>query len=211
LSNIEKNELFKELDKREEELAQLRMKINNQFGFKKALKKLKFELEKDTMHIPNINIYFLKEFLKNPINALVKESRDLPKFLALLVQLRHVLEENRLNLKTDVRDKTINQINTIFDEKSIQEDIDKVKEYNNTINEIMKKIELEGLAVQREDVKNKISTNTVRLEHLEHDLERKNKDYLRYLSSLKTEREEIQNSITEVINQEVIINITFNF
>jgi len=107
LTKIEKNELFKELEKAEENLAQLRMKINNQFGFKKALKKLKFELEKDTMHVPNVNIYFLKDFLKNPINALVNESRDLPKFSGLLVQLRHVLEENKLNLKTDVRDKTI--------------------------------------------------------------------------------------------------------
>jgi len=211
LSNIEKNELFKELDKAEEDLAQLRMKINNKFGFKKALKKLKFELEKDTMHIPNINIYFLKDFLKNPINALVNESRDLPKFLALLVQLRHILEENKLNLKTDVRDKTIHQINTIFDEKSIQEDIDNIKKQHSLIDETKKKIEQEGLAVKREEIKNKISTNTVKLERLEHDLDRKNKDYLRYLSSLKTEREEIQNSIKKVINQEVKINITFSF
>ncbi|NVM18389.1 MAG: hypothetical protein HWN80_11795 [Candidatus Lokiarchaeota archaeon] len=211
LTTIEKNELFKELDKAEENLAQLRMKINNQFGFKKALKKLKFELEKDKMHIPNVNIYFLKDFLKNPINALVNESRDLPKFLALLVQLRHVLEENRLNLKTDVRDKTIEQINVIFDDKSIQEDIDNIKKHHSLISEIKNKIDQEGLAVQREDVKNKISTNTVKLEHLEHDLDRKNKDYLRYLSSLKNEREEIQNSINKVINQEVKINITFSF
>lgn len=211
LSNVEKNELFKELDKKEDELAQLRMKINNQFGFKKALKKLKFELEKDLMHNPNINIYFLKDFLKNPINALIKESRDLPKFLALLVQLRHVLEENKLNLKTDVRDKTIHQINVIFDEKSIQEDIDNVREYYIMIEEIKKKIDREGLAVQREEIKNKISTNTVKLEHLEHDLDRKNKDYLRYLSSLKTEREEIQISVSKVINQEVKLNIIFNF
>ncbi|MFX1289143.1 MAG: hypothetical protein ACFFFY_11370, partial [Promethearchaeota archaeon] len=71
--------------------------------------------------------------------------------------------------------------------------------------------EEEGLAIHREEIKNKISTNTVKLEHLEHDLDRKNKDYLRYLSSLKTEREEIQNSISKVINQEIKINITFNF
>ena len=211
LTTIEKNEIFGELDKAEENLAQLRMKINNQFGFKKALKKLKFELEKDTMHIPNVNVYFLKDFLKNPINALVKESRDLPKFLALLVQLRHVLEENKLNLKTDVRDKTVQQINAIFDEKSIQDDIDDIKKHNSIINDVKKRIEQNGLAVQREDIKNKISTNTVKLEHLEHDLDRKNKDYLRYLSSLKTEREEIQYSITKVINQDVKINITFSF
>ena len=148
---------------------------------------------------------------KNPINALIKESRDLPKFLALLIQLRHVLEENKLNLKSDVRDKTIHQINTIFDEKTIQEEIDGIKEYNRLIDEIKKKIEQEGLAVKREEIKNKIATNTVKLEHLEHDLDRKNKDYLRYLSSLKNEREEVQNSISKVLNQEVKINITFNF
>ena len=211
LTKIEKDKLFKELDKAEENLAQLRMKINNQFGFKKALKKLKFELEKDTMHIPNINIYFLKDFLKNPINALVNESRDLPKFLGLIVQLRHILEENKLNLKSDVRDKTIQQINAIFDNKSIQEDIDNIKEHQNIIDEIKKKIDHEGLAVQREDIKNKISTNTIKLEHLEHDLDRKNKNYLRYLSILKDEREEIQNSISKVINQDVKLNITFSF
>jgi len=211
LTKIEKNELFKELDKAEEDLAQLRMKINNQFGFKKALKKLKFELEKDTMHIPNVNIYFLKDFLKNPINALVNESRDLPKFSGLLVQLRHVLEENKLNLKTDVRDKTILQINAIFDKKSIQEDINTVKEYYSLIDEIKKKIDQEGLAVQKEEIKNRISINTVKLEHLERDLDRKNNDYLKYLSALKNEREDIQKSISKVINQEVKINITLNF
>ena len=211
LKKIEKNELFKELDQQEAQLSHLRMEINNQFGFKKALKKLKFELEKNTMHIPNINIYFLKDFLKNPINTLVKESRDLPKFSALLIQLRHVLEDNKLNLKSDVKDKTIHQINTIFDEKNIQNEIDNIKLISSEVDDIKKKIEHEGLAVKREEIKNKISLNTVKLEHLENNLDRKNKDYLRYLSSLKNEREGIQKAIKDVINQEVKLNITFNF
>jgi len=211
LKKIEKNELFKELDQLEAKLARLRMNINDQFGFKKALKKLKFELEKDTMHIPNVNVYFLRDFLKNPINSLVNESRDLPKFSALLIQLRHVLEENKLNLKSDVKDKTIHQINAIFDEKTIQNDIDNIKIIRSEIDDIKKKIEHEGLAVKREEIKNKISLNTVKLEHLENDLDRKNKDYLRYLTSLKTEREGIQKSIIDVINQEVKLTITFNF
>ena len=211
LKKIEKNELFKDLDQVEAKVAQLRMNISNQFGFKKALKKLKFELEKNTIKNPNINIYFLKEFLKNPINTLVNESRDLPKFTALLIQLRHILEDNKLSLKTDVKDKTIHQINAIFDEKTIQDDINNIKIIRSEINDIKKKIENEGLAVKRDEIKNKISLNTVKLEHLENDLDRKNKDYLRYLSSLKTEREEIQKSITDVINQEIKLNITFNF
>ncbi len=211
LKKIEKNELFTKLDQLEAKLARLRMNVNNQFGFKKALKKLKFELEKNTMHIPNVNIYFLKDFLKNPINTLINESRDLPKFSALLIQLRHILEDNKLNLKSDVKDKTIQQINTIFDEKNIQNEIDNLKTIRSEIDDIKKKIEQEGLAVKRDEIKNKISLNTVKLEHLENDLDRKNKDYLRYLSSLKNEREDIQKSIKDHINQEVKLNITFNF
>jgi len=211
LKKIERNELFGELDQLEAKLARLRMNVNNQFGFKKALKKLKFELEKDTMHIPNINIYFLKDFLKNPINTLVKESRDLPKFSALLIQLRHILEDNKLNLKSDVKDKTIHQINSIFDEKTIQNEIDNIKTTRSEIDDTKKKIEQEGLAVKRDEIKNKISLNTVKLERLENDLDRKNKDYLRYLSSLKNEREGIQKSIKNHTNQEVKLNITFNF
>jgi len=211
LKKIEKNELFNELDQLEAKLARLRMDVNNQFGFKKALKKLKFELEKDTLRNPNINIYFLKDFLKNPINTLVNESRDLPKFSALLIQLRHILEENKLNLKSEVKDKTIQQINTIFDEKTIQNEIDNIKIIRSEIDDIKKKIEQEGLAVKRDEIKNKISLNTVKLEHLENVLDRKNKDYLRYLSSLKNEREGIQKSIKDHINEEVKLNITFNF
>jgi len=211
LTKVEKNELFREQDKQEENLAKLRMQINNTFGFKKALKKLKFELEKETFHIPNINTFFLRDFLKNPINTLVNESRYLPKFSSLLVQLRHVLEENKLNLKTEVKDKTINQINAIFDEKTIQSDIDKIKELNNIINELKKQIEQAGLAINREDIKNKIATNTIKIEHLENALDRKNKDYIRYLSSLKNEREEFQKSVKKVLNEEVKLNITFSF
>ncbi|MHA1507540.1 MAG: hypothetical protein ACTSO6_02430 [Promethearchaeota archaeon] len=211
LKKIEKNEFFEEQDQLEAKLARLRMKINNQFGFKKALKKLKFELEKDTLKNPNINIYFLRDFLKNPINTLVNESRELPKFSALLIQLRHILEDNKLNLKSDVKDKTIHQINTIFEEKAIQNEIDNLKTIRSEIEDLKKKIEQEGLAVKRDEIKNKISLNTVKLEHLENDLDRKNKDYLRYLSSLKNEREGIQKSIKDHINQEVKLNITFNF
>ncbi|MHA1471586.1 MAG: hypothetical protein ACTSQW_00645 [Promethearchaeota archaeon] len=211
LKNIEKNELFKELDQREAKLASLKMNINNQFGFKKALKKLKFEMEKDTLRNPNINIYFLKDFLKNPISSLVSESGELPKFSAMLIQLRYILEDNKLNLKSEVKDKTIQQINTIFEEKNIQKEIENLKITSSEIEDTKKKIELEGLAVKREEIKNKISLNTVKVEHLENDLDRKNKDYVRYLTSLKTEREGIQKSIVEAINQEVKLNITFNF
>jgi hypothetical protein len=168
-------------------------------------------LEKDTQHIPNINLYYLRDFLKNSLSTLSNESKDLPKFSSLLVQLRHVLEDNKLNLKTDTKDKTLDQINTIFDKKTIFGDIEEFKMNREEIKRIEDDISVAGLAAELDNLKNEISSNTLKLEHLQHDLERKNKDYLRYLANLKNEREEFQKSFQTVIGEEMKLGITFSF
>ncbi len=211
LLDLEKNQLFKELENEKDILFQLQLKINEEIGFKKALKKFKFELEKENIHIPNVDLNFIKDFLKNPIRILITERKDLPKFTSLMVQLRHTLEDNKLNLKTETKEKTIEQINAIFDEKQLQANIEKYLQINANIEEIYKKIEDAGLAQKLEAVKNQISSNTIKLEHVENDYNRKNKDYTRYLSALKTEREEFQKSVEEIINEAVKINISFSF
>ncbi len=211
LVKIEKNDLFKELEVEKDKIFQLQLKINDEIGFKKALKKLKFELEKKSIHISNIDLNYMRDFLKNPIKMLINERKDLPKFTALMVQLRHTLEENKLNLKTETKEKTIDQINAIFDEKKLQANIEEYLQIRDNINEIEKKIEDAGLAQKLEEVKNQISSNTIKLERVEVDFNRKNKDYIRYLNALKTEREEFQNSVEEILNEKVKINITFSF
>ncbi|MFX1556389.1 MAG: hypothetical protein ACFFC9_03975, partial [Promethearchaeota archaeon] len=127
------------------------------------------------------------------------------------VQLRHVLEENKLNLKSETKDKTIEQINTIFNQKSFFDDITNLKNIESEIEEIQDKIKQKGLAIQLDELKSEISSNTVKLEHLQNDVERKNKDYLRYLANLKEEREEFQKSVFDIIKEEIKLNITFSF
>ncbi|MHA2185492.1 MAG: hypothetical protein ACXAAI_10875, partial [Promethearchaeota archaeon] len=53
LLELEKNTLFKELEIEKDNLFQLQLRINDEIGFKKALKKFKFELEKGTIQVPN--------------------------------------------------------------------------------------------------------------------------------------------------------------
>lgn len=211
LLNLEKNELFNEVESEKDKLFQLQLEINNYIGFKKALKKFKFELEKGTIHVPNIDLNYMKDFLKNPIKVLSKERKDLPKFTSLMVQLRHSLEENKLNLKSETKQKTIEQINAIFDEKSLQINIENYLHLKESIKDIEKKIDDAGLATKLEDIKNQISSNTIKLEHIEADYNRKNKDYTRYLSALKTDREDFQNLVEEILKEAVKVNITFTF
>jgi hypothetical protein len=128
-----------------------------------------------------------------------------------MVQLRHVLEENKLNLKSDTKQKTVDQISAIFEEKLLQANIQKYLQSREEIRNIEDEIETAGLAKKLDELKNQISSNAVKLEHIENDHNRKNKDYLRYLSALKNEREEFQTLVEEVLNEKVKINITFNF
>ena len=211
LKLIEQNDLFKVLDKEEKNLIRLRMAINDQFGFKKALKKLRFEMEKDTIHISNIDQDFIRDFLKKPVSTLLNEPPNLPKFTSLLVQLRHILEENKLNLKAETKDKTIEQINAIFNDKKINDDLEQFRELRAEIKAIQESIKQAGLAAKREDVKNQISINTAKIEHLKNDIDRKNKDYMKYLGSLKIERETFQNQVTGVLNEDMKLKITFSF
>ncbi len=211
LINLEQNKLFNDLDTGKEKLFQSQMAINDEIGFKKALKKFKFELEKETIHVPNIDMNYLRDFLKNPIKMLSNERKDLPKITSLMVQLRHALEENKLNLKSETKQKTIEQITAIFNEKLLQTNIENYLQLKVIIKGIEKKIEEEGLAQKLEDLKNQISSNTIKLEHIEADYNRKNKDYSRYLSTLKSEREEFQKLIEEILKEEIKINITFTF
>ena len=211
LVELEKNNLFKELEDGNNRLFQLQLKINDEIGFKKALKKFKFELEKNTIRAPGVDLIYLRDFLKNPIGILISERKDLPKFTSMMVQLRHALEENKLNLKSETKNKTIEQITSIFEEKLLQEYIEKYLQFREEITKIEVKIETAGLAKKLSELKNQISSNAVKLEHIENDHNRKNKDYLRYLSALKVEREEFQVLVGEVLNESIKINIVFAF
>jgi hypothetical protein len=211
LVKLEKNDLFRKLEEERENLFKLRIDVNDKLGFKKALKKMKFNLEKGDMHISNVDLNYLRDFLKDSIRTLAKESSDLIKFSSLLVQLRHTLEENKLNLKTETKEKTIEQINAIFENKQIYDEIENIRKINANIVQIESEIKEAGLAAQLEDLKNEISANAVKLEHLESDLDRKNKDYMRHLSTLKEEREEFQSLISDVLNEQVKLTISFSF
>jgi len=211
LIDLEKDKLFKKLKKYRDALFKLKIRINNELGFKKALKKLRVEVERENLHLSNLDENYIREFIKNPIRVLSSEGKDLTRFRGLLVQLRHVLEENKLNLKSDKREKTIEQINKIFDEEGIYEDLNEYQELKDKIKSTKKKIKKKGLDEKREELQNEISVYTQRLEHLENDIERKNKDYLKYLATLKRDRSKFQKEVEDVIEEEFKLIITFTF
>jgi len=211
LLSLEKDKLFRKKKDYRDQAFKLKMKINSELGFKKALRKLKVEVERGNIHLTNISENYVRDFIKNPLRVLLKEGKDLTKFRGLLVQLRHVLEQKKLNLKSDKREKSIEQINKIFDERHIYEDLETYMDLREKIQKTKKKIKKKGLDDQLTDVKNDISVLTQRLEHINNDLKSKNKDYLKYLAKLKRDRNNFQKTIEHVVGEEIKIAIKFSF
>ncbi|MBY9007389.1 MAG: hypothetical protein KGD63_11595 [Candidatus Lokiarchaeota archaeon] len=211
LIEIEKDSLYKDLKIYRDKLFRIKININNELGFKKALKKLKVEIERNNLHIQNLDETYIRDFIKDPIYILSKEGKELNKFKSLLVQLRYVLEENKLNLKTDKKEKTIEQINNIFNNKKIYEDLKELNGIREKIESIKNDVEKMGLDGKLDTIKNDIAIYTQRLEHLENDITKRNQDYLRYLASLKKEREDFQNLIENIIEEDFKLNITISF
>ena len=203
--------MLQEIKEQRDALFKLKIDINDELSFKKALKKLKVGIEKNKISVPGIDINYLRDFLKNPTKVLASDTSDLQKFSSLLVKLRHALEENKLNLKSDKKDKTIEHINKIFDEKELHENIEKLKELQAKIKSLKNEIEKQGLSGMSEDIKNQISLNTVKLEHLENDLNKKNNDFTRYLASLKEQREEFQSLVKKTVGEDIKVIISFSF
>ncbi|KKM76186.1 hypothetical protein LCGC14_1382630, partial [marine sediment metagenome] len=98
-----------------------------------------------------------------------------------------------------------------FNEKQLQANVEIYLQIEEAIKGIEKRIQEAGLVQKLEALKNEISLNTIKIENVETDYNRKNKDYTRYLNALKNEREEFQNSVEEILNEKVKINITFSF
>ncbi|MGV9205316.1 MAG: hypothetical protein ACOC44_14995 [Promethearchaeia archaeon] len=211
LGELEKNKLFKKLKKRKKEIFRFKLKIKDQLHFKKALKKLKFEINKGDIPVSGVSVRDIDNFLKRPVRNLVNQSKDLRQFSSLLVQVRHVLEENLLNIKNETKEKTIEQINKFFDDKKIQEDVEKLRILKQEVKDLKTEIKKVGLADKVENLKDEISHNSIQLDRAENNLNRKKKDYLRYLARLKKEREIFQNSVERVIEEPIKLSITFSF
>ncbi len=208
---FEDHALFKKQSDLNNDLFNLKIDINDNLKFKKALKKLRVEIERGNIKLRNISIDDIKDFLKDPIANLCKDSKDLRKLSDLLVQLRLTLESNELNLKTSKKETTIEQINQILSGNELKENIEKYKHLQEEISNLEKEINDIGLSKKITQLKEKIATASLKKDHLENDFKKKNDDYHLYLRKLKEERERFVKMVEDITDEKIKIAITFTF
>lgn len=207
---IENNEIIIEKQKVENKLLELRMTFHDKLKFKKALKKLKRKLE-GSGSFKNLKVEQVKNYLSDPINTIVRDGENHPKLTAFLIQLRYLLESDSgstLQLKSEVKNKTLQNIDKIVSKGILKENIQQYIELSAKNKELLKKSEESKLTSQLQSIKEKVSIRTQELEHLNGDIKHKSNEYRGLLEKLKEEREILQRQIKIFVDQDVKIQIT---
>ncbi|QEE16358.1 hypothetical protein DSAG12_02188 [Promethearchaeum syntrophicum] len=183
--------------------------LRDYLKFKKAFKKLKKSLEKGTINARGITDNDIRPYIKDPVKTILNEGPKLNRLRDILIKTRLILEDEKdpLKLKKDLRNKIIVNINQIVSENKLEPLINENLEIKIRKEEIRGILKNKGIEQKRTDLKNKISTLTLDVEHFSKDLKHRKREYKELLSKISSDRDDLQKKIEEQIGEEVKIKI----
>ncbi len=196
-----------------EKIERIEDKISTQLSdslkFKKAFKKMIKAIEKKTINARDIRPERMKAYIKNPISTIIKEGPKIHQLRQILIKTRMLLEDEKepLKMKADLRNRIITNINQIVSNNSLEPTILELIKIKEQKEEVKKKIDKKGIATQRAELKDKIATSTVELEHFENDLNRRNREFKDLLEKVKNDRIELKNSVLEETGEDIKIKV----
>lgn len=209
LERINEDPELQKLQKLEHDLDIAKRNFRESLKFKKAFKKMKKYLEKGTIALRDITESDLKPYIKDSVGTILGEGPKIPHLRQILIKTRIMLEDDKdyLQLKSDLKDRVIENINDIVSNNSLEEEIQAILDLEAKKEEIRKVLQNKGLETQRNELKEKIAIATVDYEHFENDVSRYRRDYKDLLSKVKEERETLQKSIKDETEEEVKITV----
>ena len=168
--------------------------LRDSLKFKKAFKKLKKSLEKGTINARGITESNIRPYIKDPVRTILNEGPKLYRLRDILIKTRLILEDERdpLKLKADLRNKIIVNINQIVSQNKLEPLINENLEIQVRKEEIREHLKKKGIEQKRTDLKNKISTLTLDVEHFSNDLKHRKREYKDLLSKISSDRDDLQ-------------------
>ncbi len=183
--------------------------LRDSLKFKKAFKKLKKSLERGSIYTRGIRESDLRPYIKEPVKKILQEGPKIERLREILIKTRLILEDEKdpLKLKADLKNKIIVNINQIVSENKLETLINENLEIQARKEEIRARLAKKGIEQKRTELKNKISTLTLDLEHYSNDLKHRKREYKELLSKISNDRDDLQKKIEEQIGEEVKIKI----
>ncbi|WP_371803835.1 hypothetical protein [Candidatus Lokiarchaeum ossiferum] len=183
--------------------------LSDSLKFKKAFKKLLKGLEKGTIRAREIRTDQIKAYIKSPVTNIINDGPKIPQLRQILIKTRLMLEDEHdpLKLKSDLRERIIENINQIVSENSLEENIKEIIQIRDEKAECKKILEKKGLEQKRNELKEKIATLTVDFEHFENDLNRRKREFKELLEKVGNDRNELQKMVCEETFEDIKLKV----
>ncbi len=175
--------------------------------FKKGLQKAKVLMAKDPRFLKGVTENQLKDFLKDPVESVILQGENTPQLIEMLIQLRLAIEGGRLELKSDTKDRILENVQEIIEKRILKDGIHQILELNAQIKDLQKQVDNKGLITKVDGLKENIARLTSEMQHLVGEIERTKDEYDQAVQKLKDMRETVQSSIKKHVGQEVKIQI----
>ncbi|MHA1766245.1 MAG: hypothetical protein ACTSW5_13980 [Promethearchaeota archaeon] len=199
-------QLFEEIEREETKKSN---ELRDSLKFKKAFKKLKKSLEKGTIYARGISENDIRPFIKDPVKKILQEGPKINNLREILIKTRLILEDEKdpLKLKADLRNRIIDNINQIVSKDKLGPLISEILKIQAKKEEIREHLKAKGIEQKRTELKNKIASLTLDLEHFTNDLNHRKREYKELLAKISNDRDELQKVVEEQIGEQIKIKI----
>lgn len=183
--------------------------LSDSLKFKKAFKKLLKGLEKGSIRAREMRPDQIKAYIKSPVTNIINDGPKIPQLRQILIKTRLMLEDEHdpLKLKSDLRERIIENINQIVSENSLEENIKEIIQIRDEKAECKKILEKKGLEQKRNELKDKIATLTIDFEHFENDLNRRKREFKELLEKVGNDRNELQKMVCEETFEDIKLKV----
>ena len=183
--------------------------LSDSLKFKKAFKKLLKGLEKGTIRARELRSDQIKAYIKSPVSNIINDGPKIPQLRQILIKTRLMLEDAQdpLKMKTDLRNRIIQNINQIVSENSLESIIQEIIQIRDEKYECKKLLEKKGIEQKRNELKDKIATLTVDFEHFNNDLNRRKREFKELLEKVGNDRNELQKLVCDETFEEIKIKV----
>ncbi len=190
-------------------LRKRRRALRSFLKFTKAFKKLKKGIEDNTVPVHDINQSDLRKYIKAPVREIVAEGPQTQNLREVLIRTRLILEDqkNPLKIRKDQRERIVENINDIVNDKALEPKVQEILDLQEERDQVRKTLEEKGIRDKQEDLKDKIQTLTLDLDHFTNDLEHKKEEYESLLGKVAQYRTFLEDKVKKEVGKKVKINI----
>ncbi|HMF32418.1 MAG TPA: hypothetical protein VKK79_13435 [Candidatus Lokiarchaeia archaeon] len=210
LVDLEHNETMQEYSRLRNEIFHKRADLDLQLKFKKGLQKMRVMMSKNQLKIPGLSENQIKECIKDPIENILHQGEEIPQLVSILGVLRGCLDRGEIELKADTKNRIVENINNIVDDRILADDIREINSLTKQAEGLQAEVDSQGMLTQVQTYKDDIARLTIEMQHLIGEIERTKDEHNQAVQKLQDLRETVQTSIKKHVDQDVKIQISIN-